>query len=161
MKLSGWRQQNPVSTAMNRYTFALDQMNFVDGHISHILTATEENGYVRAEPLVVSTHKSKSITLPVYQFQSPGIGIFTMRGNFHNWNVALNVTSGKPVKIKPDYFPKSHGEYLFWEGMDGYNNTHPPFPLFQCSGGEIRFGFCCWSDYDLYSILKTLVIENR
>lgn len=46
---------------------------------------------------VISTHRSKSIILPVVEVTRQDLGLrFTMRDNFHNWK--LSVRSEKPIE---------------------------------------------------------------
>lgn len=50
--------------------------------------------------LVVATHTSKSILLPVYQIDIPRLGFVAMlRDNFHDWKVSLRAE--RPVAIDP------------------------------------------------------------
>lgn len=52
-------------------------------------------------PDVISTHRSKSIILPVYEFSRPDIGLrLIARNNFYNWK--LSVISGKPIEANFD-----------------------------------------------------------
>lgn len=45
---------------------------------------------------VISTHRSKSITLPVVSYERPDLGLqFVLRNNFYNWK--LSVLSNEPI----------------------------------------------------------------
>lgn len=67
-----------------------------------------------ADAFVIATHRSKSITLPVYQIERADLGLtVTMRCNFYNWK--LSVQGERPIEadfsglfyttppIEPDY----------------------------------------------------------
>ena len=44
----------------------------------------------RVEPYVISTHTSKSVLLPVYEFHREDLGVrITLRDNFFNWMVSV------------------------------------------------------------------------
>jgi len=76
---------------------------------------------------VISTHRSKSIDLPVVEFARPDLGIrFIVRNNFHNWK--LTVLSEKPIEAdfgpvfctKPPPEPEYTGDHLrpvYFEGF--------------------------------------------
>ena len=45
----------------------------------------------RLRPTVISTHVSKSITLPVVQYSAKSGVTFLVRGNFHDWVVSVRM----------------------------------------------------------------------
>ena len=107
---------------------------------------------------VVSTHRSKSITLPVYAFlMHNGIKVIC-RENFYGWKVSVELPKKRPVA---DIIP----EDLF---EDGYNKNISPcyFEGFQdrwvYSGYDpkdryqTKFSFGVYSDYDFYVVMYTL-----
>lgn len=76
---------------------------------------------------VISTHRSKSIVLPVYELSRPDLGIrFILRNNFYNWKLSVLSRSTIEVNfdglfhttppIEPDYTgnPLSH---VYFEGF--------------------------------------------
>jgi len=66
--------------------------------ISVGMQKTEQNPYPKIKPMVISTHRSKSIELPVVQMSRPDIGLsFIIRDNFHDWK--LSVVSDKPIDV--------------------------------------------------------------
>jgi hypothetical protein len=64
-----------------------------------VLKGEDREGDPWDEPKVVSSHRSKSIILPVVQYVAPMRFDIWVRGNFHNWIVS--VKAAKPV---PDLF---------------------------------------------------------
>ena len=56
----------------------------------------DKKGYMNNPVMVISTHVSKSVTLPVYQYTKMGV-TFTLRYNFYNW--IISVSSKKPLNI--------------------------------------------------------------
>lgn len=66
---------------------------------------------------VIGTHKSKSITLPVYEVNLPHIGIkLIMRNNFFDWKVSI--ISDTDIEIKNyDLFKDRKIEPVYCEGF--------------------------------------------
>ena len=94
---------------------------------------------------VIGSHRSKSVDFPVYQIDAPW-GTLILRNNLHNWNVTVYSKVG-PLDVDTEgILYEGHGEYLFFEGMDGHNL--PPYPETKDS-----FSFCIGSDFSLYTLL--------
>jgi len=55
--------------------------------------------YKTLKPIVISTHTSKSIRLPVVELRTPGGVVFTIRDNFHDYKVSVD----SPVEIDVDF----------------------------------------------------------
>lgn len=102
-------------------------------------------------PMVISTHMSKSVLLPVYQINVPKYGIeIILRDNFYNWKISI--ASKQPIEcdfmglfdeketISPIYcegFPKE-------KVYESYSENHSKFTFEICN------------DYELYTLMFLL-----
>lgn len=90
-----------------------DEMRWKQAHWSQVLfvrdrlpmawarTDAEYSRHDADGTLVVGTHRSKSIELPVYQIDLPQLGVVAMlRGNFYNWKVSIRAEAD--VALNPD-----------------------------------------------------------
>jgi hypothetical protein len=127
---------------------AIEQMKFFRDRIAVAFAPRGENEYKirRNFCKIAGWHKSKSVDLPVYYFNTDVIEVIA-RENFHNWNVT--VIAGQDLVV-PEYFQIDSGEsYLFFEGMESYRRG--PY-----RDNHREFSFCVWSDYELYSIMRCI-----
>lgn len=114
---------------------------FIRDEIVRFLLGTVEN-----EPkiMVISTHYSKGITLPVMQFTWRGIE-FTLRFNYHDWKIS--VRSPEPLEIDwKGLLPES--DYLM---QDVYFEGFPQdrvFPIYYAN------------DYLLTSQFSTMLVKQ-
>lgn len=102
--LKQWLEANPVPEKMLWRGAAENQFHFVHNPLLGVAGAglpcdtpeDIENFYAVCK--VIGTHRSKSITLPVYSLERPDVGVrFVMRDNFYNWKVS--VVSEKPIQV--------------------------------------------------------------
>lgn len=84
-------------------------------------------GLLRANAMVISTHRSKSVVLPVYRIDRPDIGLsVVLRENFYNWK--LSVLSERPIEANfdglfyttPPVEPEYTGNYLHPVYFEGF-----------------------------------------
>lgn len=69
---------------------ALKQMRFVRDHLTHLVNGKRTFEEAKTVTTVISTHRSKSITLPVYRLSRPDLGLdIYLRDNFHNWKMSV------------------------------------------------------------------------
>lgn len=127
-----------------------DQVRFVRDRLCQLLRSTYEE--LRDNPpLVISTHYSKSVKLPVFQINLEKYGIeMVLRYNFYDWKIS--VKSDKPLDF--DYMglfnPTEEISYLYCEGFPrdkvygSYEQSHSQF--------TIEIG----SHYDLYTFIFLL-----
>lgn len=127
-----------------------DQVCFVRDRLCHLLRSTYEE-WRDNPPLVISTHYSKSVKLPVFQINLEKYGIeMVLRYNFYDWKIS--VKSDKPLDF--DYMglfnPTEEISYLYSEGFPrdkvygSYEQSHSQF--------TIEIG----SHYDLYTFIFLL-----
>ena len=94
-----------------------DQVCFVRDTICEMLSSTYEEWRDNL-PLVISTHYSKSVKLPVFQINLEKYGIeMILRCNFYDWKIS--VKSDKPLDF--DFMglfnPTEEISYLYCEGF--------------------------------------------
>lgn len=103
-----------------------DEMYFKNGYWDQICFVRDELGWLfrimgdRAPVTVVSSHTSKSITLPVYEIKAHGMTI-RMRNNFFNWVVSVEVDEtrswGVPDKFRDLFDRENVVNPLYAEGF--------------------------------------------
>lgn len=127
-----------------------DQVCFVRDRLCQLLRSTYEE-WRDNPPLVISTHYSKSVKLPVFQINLEKYGIeMVLRYDFYDWKIS--VKSDKPLDF--DYMglfnPTEEISYLYGEGFPrdkvygSYEQSHSQF--------TIEIG----SHYDLYTFIFLL-----
>lgn len=129
----------------------LKQMHWVL-EIASLLLPLEDDNHRRWDLWkVCSFHTSKSVKLPVYHYDSPGLTL-TMRNNFYNWNVS--VRANKSIII-PSYMDIScEDSYLFFEGMEGYQ-----YPVYDDS--KYKFSFGSPFNEHLWAILWCITTQTK
>jgi hypothetical protein len=150
-RLQKWWLENQPSEEMLYKEGFKDQIIFVRDTLSSILART----YDEYKDLwdVPSTHRSKSVILPVYHtiLKDPK-GLKTlevwMRNNFYNWNVSVNGNFSLDTIEFYNCFDDSGG-YTFCEGMEEWK-----FGKF--SEDISKFTICVNNDYDLYFFFRII-----
>jgi len=106
--------------------------------------------YEKFQPMVVDTHMSKSVLLPVMELNLNVLGIkILLRNNFYNWNLSIE----SKVNIEGNFMGLINDErydYCFCEGFPSgkkygkYQDNHKQFTI------------CIDNDYDLYTFMFLL-----
>jgi len=125
-----WIQENPIPDNMAWKGAAEAQIGFwLD--LCHVIGHGLSYRKSQACLSVIGEHRSKSITLPVVQYERPDLGLtLTMRDNFHG--LKLSVESAQPIgyadelacifHTSPPVDPKYTGDPLhsvYFEGFPG------------------------------------------
>ena len=72
----------------------------------------------RCKAYVIGTHRSKSVSLPVYEFHREDIGLrLTLRNNFHDWKMSVESTGELSIDVAD--LCDAHAEFssLYCEGF--------------------------------------------
>lgn len=111
----------------------------------------------RVVPQVISTHRSKSLTLPVVSLDRPDLGLrLILRNNFYNWK--MSVISERPIVAdygaifytSPPVEPTYTGNPL----ADCYFEGFPADLIFgYLSENPRRFSAEVWGDYQLWTAI--------
>ncbi len=163
--LQKWFSCNDVSDEMLWKKSYVNQVIFVRDDLNGLMQNCLE-GEDRISVKVISTHISKSITLPVYHLQRKNLNII-LRENFYNWK--MSVISSNPIvtdfqglfhttpPIEPDYtgdelssvyfegFPEEL-VFRYYEEQNKYYKT--------------RFSAKISSDYILYIVIY-LILKSQ
>jgi hypothetical protein len=104
-----------------------EQVIFVRDPLAGLFAAGREyKDWRENTAFVISTHRSKSVVLPVYLLKRPGLQLI-LRYNFHNWK--MSVISEKPIQCfentalfytTPPIDPEYTGDHLadvYFEGF--------------------------------------------
>ena len=127
-----------------------DQVCFVRDRLCHLLRSTYEE-WRDNPPLVISTHYSKSVKLPVFQINLEKYGIeMVLRYNFYDWKISMNSDKSLYFAYMGLFNPTEEISYLYCEGFPrdkvygSYEQSHSQF--------TIEIG----SHYDLYTFIFLL-----
>lgn len=127
-----------------------DQVCFVRDKINYLLRATYEE-WDNNKPLVISTHYSKSVKLPVYQINLEQYGIeIILMYNFYDWKVSIKSDKPLDFDFMGIFNPTEEILSLYCQGFPkdkvygSYEQNHSQFTI------EIK------SDYDMYTFFFLL-----
>lgn len=102
------------------------------------------------QPKVISTHCSKSVTLPVMEIDLKSVSVkLVFRDNFYNWNVTVESEKDIDCDFKGT-FTDGNYNYCFCEGFPSerihgmYKDNHK------------KFTCCINSDYELFTFMWLL-----
>jgi len=145
-----WMRKQEIDDKMLWKKAAINQEVFIRDTICTNLLHTHA--------FVVSWHRSKSITLPVYAFlMHNGIKVIC-RENFYGWKLSVELPKKRPVAdiIPEDLFESGYNQdtsSCYFEGFKekwaypGYNPEDK---------NQTKFSFGVYSDYDFYVVMYTL-----
>lgn len=89
-----------MGKTLNEFRMIRDTMLWKESAIQQIDAFAALGARLGIAYEVVSTHQSKSILLPVVQFDVSGVGRFTLRDNFYDTNVCADLVSGCNLSLK-------------------------------------------------------------
>jgi hypothetical protein len=126
-----------------------DQIHFVRGNINYLFVSTDDR-CLDKPVMVVGTHSSKSVLLPVYSIKTPDIEV-RFKGDFHIWLVSVKSEHIVPdvfyniinrsASINPVYLGGFHKDWMF--GSYDLN--------------QLQFSVEIHSDYDLYTFFLVIL----
>ena len=127
-----------------------DQVCFVRDTLCQLLRPTYEE-WRDNPPLVISTHYSKSVKLPVFQINLEEYGIeMVLRYNFYDWKISVKSDKSLDFDYMGLFNPTEEISYLYCEGFPrdkvygSYEQSHSQF--------TIEIG----SHYNLYTFIFLL-----
>ena len=135
IRLQEWFIENEPKSTMSFKKGYEHQCMFMRDDLAYLMSQnmpeSEENKYPRIEAMVISTHRSKSIDLPVVMLEREDIGLkIILRDNFYNWK--MSVISGKPVNadleglayLNPPRDPNYTGDCLHPAYFEGFPDEY-------------------------------------
>ncbi len=150
--LKDWNKENRVDDKMVYKNAYNHQLEFMITQLGRAFIDLKWDTYEEILS-VISTHRSKSIVLPVYQIVWHNIE-FIIRNNFYDWK--LTVISHQPLKEldKTRLFdPNKKIDSCYCEGFDegwvceSYNNDNCYFTI------ELN------TEYDLYTLIRIIAMQ--
>ena len=94
------------------------QAKFVRDVLPELLFKSFEE-FEEHKPVVISTHTSISVRLPVYQIELPCGMVITMRCNFRDWKVSINSPQDINVDFAGLFNPETKWHTCHFEGFPG------------------------------------------
>lgn len=99
-KLNAWATTHEPSDKLIFKDGYWNQIIFVRDELTQSLAKSfEEYTSIQDDIQVISTHTSKSVSLPVFQLKLTDGTIFTMRYNFHDWKISVS----SPCDVNADF----------------------------------------------------------
>lgn len=157
VNLTRWMEEySPRKTLIFREAGG-GQLRFVDETIRDLFRSgskRDEKSFIAA----ISTHRSKSVILPVYQivFEKGKKKVeFVLRGNFHDWNVSVDSDFSLEGLFNKEQrlFDVNSTDYCFFQGF-------PSDKVYGCyKNGPDHFSACIDDDFKLYVFL--FLIRDR
>jgi hypothetical protein len=144
-----WINENRPAENMHFSNAFTHQVVFLRDTIPKIFFSTYEDYIDPANKIVVGSHTSKSISLPVLKYILPECEII-LRNNFYNWKVS--VIAKHPVKINfmNLFDPTENISSVYCEGF----NEEDVFGSFN--ENKCAFTIDLADDYTLYTFLYLL-----
>lgn len=99
VELSEWMDKNEPDDDLSFKGCYADQLHFVRNILLRALYGDDSDKAKHVRIMVVATHESHSVVLPVYQFTLPNGVKITLRNNFFNWKVSVD--SPFSISMKP------------------------------------------------------------
>lgn len=157
-RLQRWLNNNTVHDEMLWKGPAGHQFTFVRDILVYLVGVGLHHEEKQLIPSVISTHRSKSITLPVYKLERKDLGlVLILRDNFYNWK--LSVISEKAVEAdfsglfqtSPPVDPEYTGDSLHEVYFEGF----PKELIFGYydSGDKKKWSAEIHGDHTLYTVV--------
>ena len=151
VNLAKWRKEYSPRESLIYREEGISQVYFVDDVIRDLFRA-ESKRYEKCFIDVISTHCSKSVTLPVYRilYEKKGKKLeLTMRDNFYDWNVSVD----SDFSLE-GLFSKELGLFDTESTSGCYYQGFPSDKIHGCyMANANHFTACIDSKYDLYAFL--------
>jgi hypothetical protein len=160
-KLQEWISSQTVSDEMLWKGAFGHQMSFIRDRLVPLMAAGLVYQASKEIADVISTHRSKSIVLPVVEVTRKDLGLrFTMRENFYNWK--LSVLSEKPIEADftglfhttPPIDKSYTGDPLAGVYFEGF----PGDRIFRYySDDKRKFSAEIWGDYPMWAAVLLIM----
>lgn len=134
-----------------------DEMYFKEAFWDQVMFARDELYFILAEnpsqeTMVVGTHTSKSVKLPVYYFKNSKFELW-FRYNFHDWSITAKCV--EPVNESGAFYSilmkEDPGGGCCFEGMDKFRKSWY-FP----HQGLKEFSTVTYSTHEMYMFCRTM-----
>lgn len=114
-----WSRVNEPDDKMTYKDSYWRQITFIRDKINYLLNDGETYEYISENPvLVINTHRSKSIILPVCKINLTRYGIIIiLRNNFYDWKISVVSEQDLNVDFKEIFNEKEAIHYVYCEGF--------------------------------------------
>jgi hypothetical protein len=148
--LQEWAMAHQPSEELIYHKGYWTQIMFIRDTIKGVLATTDEDYKSSDERWrVISTHRSKSVELPVFELTLLDGTVFTMRYNFHNWQISVN----SPREVDADFlklFDPDSDTYTQAVYCEGFPHDRV-FPVYGKSDKK-KFTVTLWGgDYYVFT----------
>ena len=144
-----WMRKREIDDKMLYKNVAIKQECFIRDQICMRLLHTHS--------FVISTHRSKSIVLPVYAFtMENGIKVIC-RENFYGWKLSVKLPKDRPCEniIPEDLLEGGYDENTSKCYIEGFKDEWI-FEGYKLDKTQRNFSFGVYSDYDFYTVMYML-----
>ena len=151
--LQDWANEHYPDISLRHKDGYWNQIAFVRDTLHWLFTSTYEETKINPV-LVIGSHYSKSVELPVFQIVTPRLTV-TLRYNFYNWNVSVQANGPLPYGWHKGMINGVMDGYLFFEGFP----SHLKFPTYNdqmAYGMNTKFSCAVNDNYQLYTFMFLL-----
>jgi hypothetical protein len=159
VSLSDWARDTRVEDTLFWKGTAHNQVEFVLKELGPFAAGIHDYALAEESLRVISTHRSKSVDLPVYRIINMELDMeFILRNNFYNWK--FSVISSKPIlaeftglfytspPVEPDYT----GDHLAPVYFEGFPEKYI-FGYYDKSDNKKKWSADMYNDYDLWTTI--------
>lgn len=148
-----WLEDNVPNDRLTYASGCRHQIRFVLDELVRLIAPDLDFDAMNNVATVISTHRSKSVCLPVFSLKRPGLQLI-LRNNFYNWK--LSVISDSPVEADfsglfhttPPLDPDYTGNPLSSVYFEGFPEDLV-FGYYE-SGDKRSWSAEMWSDYNMW-----------
>jgi hypothetical protein len=126
-----------------------DQIHFVRGNINYLFVSTDDR-CLDKPVMVVGTHSSKSVLLPVYSIKTPNIEV-RFKGDFHTWLVSVKLEPVVPIEYYDIFNRSKRIDPVYFEGFI------KDWIFGPCDLHQSKFSAEIATDYDLYAFFLIMI----
>jgi len=168
MNLQEWANANKPKEDLIYKEGYWDQIIFVRDNVLGVLSRNyEEFVAIRDSAEVISSHRSKSVCLPVFQFKITDGTIFTMRCNFYNWIISVNSPNDVNVDFMDLFNPTQQLLHVYCEGFPKelvygpYSENKQKFTIEISAGDYYIFTFFWLFAHKTHIKEETMALEEE
>lgn len=137
-----------------------DQIMFVRDKLPEIWYDSNKDSLddMRYNISVISTHRSKSILLPVYEIKIPKYNLtFVMRYNFYNWKISIESGISLDLDFMGLFDPNEKINNTYCEGFP----SHRIYSDYFGDSMHKNFTVEIWNDYQVYTLMMLVINYMR
>lgn len=151
VKLQEWANANKPEEDLIWGKRYWDQIMFVRDELTEIFPKSyEEYQSIRSDLQVISTHKSKSVLLPVFKMTTDNF-TFIMRYNFYDWKIS--VEAKEPISLDFGRLVSDTSQQIYSCYLEGFKDEW----AYECyDKNKSKFTIEVRDNYKLFTLLWML-----